>query len=292
MPFVVVVANRKGGVGKSTISVSLAVSTVCSVAQGQRSKKRSKKSEPAEEPTRVDTDPILVDADSQGNATTWCLEGPADELVAAGRSVACLAYPVDRRIVSSDDPLALATSPEEVAELALSRALVPVPRFPRLGLIPSTPRFHPEQSERLCLRELPSEIVVVDTGSDCSTPIVRSIISQADAVVVPVVCEPWGTDGIRNVLEEIRSVGRGDLIDRRLVRVVVNRREKTKTQDILEASLRDQLGSLVSDVVVPKSAPIALLSAGSAVVNPRHKGIALANDIWSDIFDSVKGVAA
>lgn len=284
MPFILAVANRKGGTGKSTIAVSLAVSTVYdTVAPGKRSRKA-----PEEEVRRKPTDPILVDTDSQGNATTWALGGAADELVAPGRSVASLTFPIDRRLVSSTDPLALAKTPDEVVEIGLPLALRTVPEFPRLGLIPATPRHHPEQSARLCLRELPAEIVVVDTGSDCSTPLVRSVLAQADAIVVPTLCEPWSTDGCSNVFEEIVTAGRGDLIESGRVRVVINRRERNKTHDVLEQTLRKHLGGLVSDVVIPKAAPIGLVSAGAGAITPRHKILPLAAALWDDILSRLE----
>lgn len=291
MPFVLVVANRKGGTGKSTVALSLAVATVSATVS--REKRFEKGSDPG--PFLARNVSILVDGDSQGNLSTWCLERPAEEVVGRRTSVAALEFPARPETVERrDDPLLLATTREELVEVALTRCLFDVPSVPGLGLIPSTPRVHPEDAREICLGQLPGDVVVVDTGSDCSTPLVRSVLAQADAVVVPTVCEPWGTDGVRNVLEEIRTVGRRDLLADRRVRVVINRREKNKTQDLLEQALRDQLGEFVSDVVFPKSAPIALLSAGPAALTPKHKIRDLAAELWSDILSRVhpQGAAA
>jgi cellulose biosynthesis protein BcsQ len=142
-------------------------------------------------------------------------------------------------------------------------------------------------SEEILLRTLPASIVIVDTGADTSTPIVRSVLRQADAVIVPVVCEPWGVDGIQEVFEEIRSVGRADLLASHSVRIVISRREKTRVHDVLENSLREQLGKMVSATVIHKSAAIAVASHRAENLTATHPLRKAANAILRETLQTI-----
>ena len=113
-------------------------------------------------------------------------------------------------------------------------------------------------------------------------------------MIVPVVPEPWSVDGVVEVFEEIQSTGRSDLLRSGRLRIVVSRRERNKVHDILEQSLRQQFGELVSPTVVPKSAAIAVVSHKADNLRPRHALAKIGSALLAEILDSTntKGAAA
>ena len=278
MPKVIAIAQRKGGTGKTTIAVSLAAAAASdSVAALQRSRKR--------EPLQHCKGPVLVDVDSQANATTWALGALAQDTIARLQSVAMLAFPPAVEYLPPSSPLRRIRTREELLDLVLPDVLLDSV-VPGLRVVGSTPRVHPEETEELLVRMLPTDLVIVDTGADTSTPIVRSILAQADAVIVPAVPEPWSVDGIGEIFEEIRSVGRADLLYDRRVRVVVTRRERNRVHDALEKSLRDRLGDVVSKTVVPKSAAIGIVSHRAENLTARNPLAKIGSALLREILEA------
>jgi cellulose biosynthesis protein BcsQ len=284
MPTVVSVVQRKGGVGKTTLAASLAAAAVSArVTTVQRSKGKP--------PAAPGGDPVLVDVDSQGSATTWALGALASDTIARCSSVAMLAYPPAVDYLPPGHRLRSVRSPEELLDAVLPECLLDSV-VPGLRVIGSTPRVHPEDTEHLLLRELPAGVIIVDTGPDCSTPIVRSVLAQSDAVIVPVAAEPWSVDMVREVWEELQSVGRADLIHDRRIRVVISRRQRTKVQDVLEQSIRDSLGDLVSKTVIPHAAAIALVSHRAENLTARNPLRKLAEDLLREVLSLTSNKAA
>lgn len=275
MPTIVSVVQRKGGVGKTTLAASLAAAAVSArVTTVQRPKGKP--------PAAPGPGPVLVDVDSQGSATTWALGSLAADTIARCSSVAMLAYPPAVDYLPPGHRLRSIGSPEELLDVVLPECLLDSV-VPGLRVIGSTPRVHPEDTEHLLLRELPADVVIVDTGPDCSTPIVRSVLAQSDAVIVPVAAEPWSVDMVREVWEELQSVGRSDLIHDQRIRVVISRRQRTKVQDVLEQSIRDSLGALVSRTVIPQTAAIALVSHRAENLTARNPLRKIAEDLLREV---------
>lgn len=275
MPTVVTIAQRKGGVGKTTLAVSLAAAAAsASVAALKRSRGKP--------PAGVAGGPVLVDVDSQGSATTWALGRLAADAVARCSSVAMLAYPPAVEYLPPSHPLRTVRGRDELLAAVLPECLLDSV-VPGLRVIGSTPRVHPEDTEHLLLRELPASVLVVDTGPDCSTPIVRSVLAQSDVVIVPVAAEPWSVDMVREVWEEIQSVGRADLLHDKRVRVVISRRQRTRVQDVLEQSIRESLGDLVSRTVIPHAAATALVSHRAENLTERHQLRKLADELLREV---------
>jgi cellulose biosynthesis protein BcsQ len=284
MAKVIAIAQRKGGTGKTTLAVSLAAAASCgTVAKLQRS--RSSK------PLQSCNAPILVDVDSQANATTWALGAPARDTLARLQSVAMLAWPPAVSYLPPTSPLRAVRSREELLEAVLPDVLRESV-VPGLRVVGSTPLVHPEDTDEIVLRSLPGDVVIVDTGADTSTPIARSVLVQADVVLIPAVPEPWSVDGIGEVIEECRSVGRSDLYYENRIRVVVTRRERNRVHDVLEGSLRERLGELVSRTVIPKSAAIALASHKAENLTPSHPLRKLAAAILRECLDIATGKEA
>ena len=261
MAFTVAVAQRKGGCGKSTIAASL-------VAVG------------ASRALHVAT----VDVDSQANLSRWLLPRDAVRSLSRLQTVAALEYPPRRESRAFGDPLfAPDITREQLLELTLPGCVFESPNVPGVRVVPIAPHVHVEDAKELLVSALPAEVVVVDSPPDVSLPAVRSILAQADVVIAPVVCEPWAIDATEELLREIVSVGRRDLIDRGLVRFVVNMRQKCAMHDKFEKLLRQQWGELVSPVVIQRAVSVAECSLDSSLLtkkNPLWKaGVSLWNDI-------------
>jgi len=271
MPIVIAVVSRKGGQGKSTLAVSLAAAAV----SGKRP-----------QALRNCNAAILVDCDSQGSASRWAL--PADKFASLGllSTVAALEFPARTSSHPAAAGIVAAKTREELVERAIERCLFDVPAVPGLRVVPSCPRVHVEDAKDIAVSHLPADVVVVDTGADCSTYLVRSVIKQANYLVCPVMCEPWGIDAVAEVIEEVRSCGRSDLFNRGLS-FVVSKRQRNKVHDILETSLRQRMGDMVSAVTIPQSAPIGHVSGGPQFLTAKHAMWGYASKLWEQIANDI-----
>lgn len=259
MATVVAVAQRKGGCGKSTLVVSLAA-----VASSRA--------------LHVAT----VDVDSQANASRWLLSRELVEGLSRMQTVAALEYPPRREWLEMGSPLtATNVSEKDVLETVLPWCL----HRSSIGVdvVPVAPHIHAEDAKHLLLSELPVDLVLVDCPPDVSAPAVRSVLAQADVVVSPVVCEPWAVDATEQIIREIVSVGRRDLIDRGLVRFVVNMRTKCAMHDRFENLLRERWGSLVSPVVISRAVSVAESSLDSSLLTKKTALWKAAEMVWKDI---------
>jgi cellulose biosynthesis protein BcsQ len=272
MGLVVGIVSRKGGQGKSTVAVSLAAAAV----SGKRPKT-----------LQTCNASILVDVDSQGSSSRWALDRETFAQLSDISTVAALQYPARPSGIPELARLAAAETREELVRLALENCLFPVHGIDGLSVVPSAPTVHVEDAREVVLSNLPADVVVVDTGADASTSLVRSVIEQADYLIVPTVCEPWGVDAVDMVVEQVRSCGRSDLFDRGLS-IVVSMRQRNKTHDVLEASLRDSLGSAVSPVVIPRTAAIGHVAGGPQFLTQTHAMRKIAVDLWAQIFTDIQ----
>jgi hypothetical protein len=79
------------------------------------------------------------------------------------------------------------------------------------------------------------------------------------------------------------SVGRRDLVDRSLVRFVVNMRTKTALADRLERDLRGLWGELVSSVVIPRTVAVAEASIAPELLTKKHPLWRVGMSLWADV---------
>jgi chromosome partitioning protein len=259
MALVVAVACRKGGLGKTTLAATLAATSVSRALHT-----------------------ATVDLDSQSNLSRWALGREAVDALSAMQTVTALEWPVRVEMQESSSPLLAADTPERLLELALPGCVHPS-TISGLDVVPCAPHIHPEEARGLVLAALPYSVVVVDTPPDLTTHAVRSVLSQADVVVSPVIAEPWAVDATEYLIRELASVGRRDLVDSGLVRFVVNQRQKTAMADKLEHSIRRHWGDLVSPVVIPRAVAIAEASISPAVLTKKHPLWKAGLGLWADV---------
>lgn len=260
MATVIAVAGRKGGAGKTTFAATLAATGVSKLFHTG-----------------------TVDLDSQGNLSLWALGRDAATGLGALQTVAALGYPPDALLRADYPELAAVTSRSELVGVVSKWCIHQSDVVPGLSVVPVTPRIHPENIRDVVLSALPFDVVVVDCPPDVSTHAVRSVLSQADAVISPVVCEPWAVDATEQIASEIVSCKREDLLDSGSLRFVVNMRQKTSMADKLEKALRSRWGKLVSPIVVQRSVAIAEASFSPALLTIKHPLWKVGISLWAEV---------
>lgn len=261
MARVVVVAQRKGGTGKSTVSLSLAA------ASGSVALRRA-----------------MVDLDSQGNASTWALGRAAVRGLRRELSAAMLQYPPARNwLPSGHELLDRNATPQDVLAYVEKHCTYPVPGVAGLSIAPLAPHVHIEDAQELLLRELPADWVIVDTGADTSSHPVRSALSQADEVVIPTLPDHFSIWGVEHVLREIAACGRADLIDDGHVRIVINGRQRCTLHDVAERDIREQFGALVSPLVVARAVAVSEAGVTPELLTKRNPIWKAAVQLWGEI---------
>ena len=187
-------ANQKGGVGKTTLAVHLAVGA-------------------AREGKRV----ILIDADPQGNATSWLLDGESDE-------------GIFRLLVLNEKPVR-AVRPLRRWGIGLvtgnyrtGEALTMLAAVGRLAEIPS--RVRP-------LAEV-ADVVIVDMPPSRNAGFVE-LLSATDWIIVPTQLERLALEGVGLMAQTVGQMGT------RLMGVVPNmtrahtREHQAQMADLVEA---------------------------------------------------------
>ncbi len=212
---IVAIANQKGGVGKSTLSVHLAVGAA-------RSGKRV----------------ILLDADPQGNATSWLMDGETDE-------------GVFRLLINSEKPL---------------RVVRPLARW-GLGMVPGNYRTGEALTMLAAvgrLAEIPSRVKPLGQVADLvlmDMPPSRAagfmeLLSAADWVVVPTQLERLSMEGVGLMAQTV-----AEMHGPRLMGVVPNMaRARTREH---QAQMEELVAAFGQAVWPPLPMTIAVTEAAS-----------------------------
>jgi len=279
MAKVIVIAQRKGGAGKTTLAVTLAAVGV---------------SKPLQTATPGPGQLALVDLDGQSNASAWALGLDALDQLGRGSTAAILAHPAMKQYAFSEHAKLFEkeTTPAEHIELVKADCIFPSPLVPGLACVPMAPHVHPEDCRGLLLRELPFDTVIVDTPADGSAPVVQSALRQADYVVVPTMPEPWGLLGVRQILDELRSCGRSDLVRSGAVRVVINCRQKLRMHDQFEGLMRDEFGAAVFKEALQRCAATGMVAVGPGFVDRKSAVWKACVALWRDISQTIERRAA
>jgi cellulose biosynthesis protein BcsQ len=261
MAFVVSLLQNKGGCGKTTLATTLYATAV----------------------SRGDSVGI-IDLDPQGNATAWSIgrrgflnvtqHTGAEALCAPGGALTGARFPGNQ-------------SPE-----LWSQSIMECQRVPGGFLVPSNPYMNRSGMESIELDAVPFSTVVVDTPPQMQSTLLRSIVAQSDAVVIPVQPEPFCVQNIVELVSEIENAGGGEMIATGRVRFVFNMVQKCLTHASWAALVSSQWSDMLSDVSIARAAAWADMSNHAAKWNPKSKPAKIANELWDDIHKHAQRRAA
>lgn len=234
-PSVVTVFNQKGGVGKTTTSVNLAL---CLAAFGRKV--------------------VLIDLDSQSNATTSLGVTPPVATGAyhllTGRATFAQAMKT-----TAYDGLSVVGGSDELSwadiELALGK--------------------DPEKGMARALENLPSgvEVVVVDCPPAPGIVSVNALVA-ADIVVMPVMPSPHALDGLHKAWWNVNRVRTNFNRDMRAIHILLTVAEDGDLATRLGTDIANEYGARVFPITVPRDEvvveaaardlPVAVLAPSSA----------------------------
>ena len=234
---VFVIANQKGGVGKTSVAVNLCASLA---HYGRRA--------------------LLVDLDPQGNATTGSgIDKTACEKTVYG--VLLGEHPVSDAIVHAEGDYDVVPSNRELAGAEVE--LISIERREyrlRDALVPATSAY---------------DFVVIDCPPALNMLTVNGF-AAADAVIIPMQCEYYALEGLSDLVGTLRKV-KQNLNPRieieALVRTMYDPRSTLTVQ--VSDELKRHYGDKVFDTVIPRNIRIAEApSFGKPVLlhDPASKG--------------------
>jgi chromosome partitioning protein len=213
---IVAVANQKGGVGKTTTTVSIAAAL-------------------AQLGARV----LLVDLDPQGNATTG-LGRRAEE-----------GEPSTYSVLVDGMPVAEALQATEIGGLSLLPSSLDLAGA-EVELVPA---FSRELRLRKALADVRDDfdVVLVDCPPSLGLLTVNALVA-ADQVLVPIQCEYYALEGLGQLLRTVQLVG--DNLNRELelggvVLTMFDARTKLSQQVVDE--VRDYFGERAYSTVIPRT---------------------------------------
>ena len=250
MAWVVLLAQRKGGSGKTSLAVNLAgvaSSAGLTVALG--------------------------DCDCQASASRWALGREAVDRLTREETVAAL----------EGELASVQVTRERIVEV-FPKCAHEVRSCPEIVCIPSAPHCRLDSVHGLLLRELPVDLVIVDSPPDVGAPVVRAAIREADAVLAPIVPECWGLEAAPEIVGALHDAKRHDLAHS--IRFVVNLRQRRALHDAIETVLRHQFGELVSPIVIPNAAQVSESAARGAPLSkfaPKSAPAKLIASVWAEL---------
>ena len=223
----IAVVNHKGGVGKTTISLSLAVGLAARLRKGRRL--------------------LVVDGDSQGNATTTLLDGKAPN------------KPTLTQILLDDVKTSDAIRPS---------------RYPGIDLLPAdssladctawlADQIGREQRLRSALANVgdPYDFIIVDSPPAMSL-ITVNVLQAVDELLVPVDAGAYAMMGVAKLQETVDKIRRHlSHPDLAIIGVVLTRAMANRASRELEAQLRATYGKLVYATVIPYAWQVELAAA-------------------------------
>ncbi|MCI0496707.1 MAG: AAA family ATPase [Thermoplasmata archaeon] len=218
-PVVIAVANRKGGVGKTTTSVNMAA---CLALMGH--------------PT------LLVDMDSQGHSTSGLglepsdINGTALDLLTGER-------PIEDAIV----PTTVSGLDLVPATIDLSKAEVNLVSHPERELRLSA-ALDPVRGEY--------DFIFIDTPPSLGMLTVNSLVA-ADDVLIPLQCEYFALEGVKDLVGIVKVVSDNLNPDLRIEGILLTMYEPTPLSREIQNEVRSHFGDSVFGPVVPRDRRIA-----------------------------------
>ena len=213
-PNTLVLANQKGGVGKTTTAINLGTALA---ALGARI--------------------LVIDLDPQGNASTGLGIPPADR-----------GYTAYDLLFQSG---AARPMPTAVPGLAIIPA-TPDLSSADLDMVGDARRAH-KMREALQRAELEHDYILIDCPPSLNLLTINAMVA-ADSVLVPLQCEFFALEGLSQLMRTIQSVRQSSNPDLRIQGIVLtmyDRRNNLSAQ--VAADVRANLGDLVYDTIIPRN---------------------------------------
>jgi chromosome partitioning protein len=223
-PRVLVVANQKGGVGKTTTAINLGTALA---AIGQ--------------PT------VIVDIDPQGNASTGLGIPRAERKVTSYEVLMGEAQVADALMPTKIPGLSLVASTVDLSGAELE--LIELPRR-NYRLKDALDRFGAENSGRF-------SYVLIDCPPSLSLLAVNAM-AAADAVIVPLQCEFFALEGLSQLLKTIERVRTSLNPSLEIQGIVLTMYDKrNRLSDQVAADVRKHMGDRVYQTVIPRNVRIS-----------------------------------
>lgn len=214
-PPIIAIANQKGGVGKTTTAMNLAVALADMGHQVR-----------------------LIDLDPQGNASTGLGIAPEARRLTSYDLLAGDASPEEATLETAVDRLGIITATADLA--SADRDFGDDPH--RLNLL-----------RRGLRASAPDRITLIDCPPALGLLTLNALVA-ADRVMVPLQAEFLALEGLSQLLTTVREVRAGPnraLAVDGIVITMADSRNRLSSQ--VEADARDTLGPMVYDIVVPRN---------------------------------------
>ena len=228
VPRVLVVANQKGGVGKTTTAINLGTALAA-----------------------IGEDGLIVDLDPQGNASTGLGVARKDRRVSTYDVLVGTAS-LDQAILPTDVPrLMVAPSTLDLlgVEMEISSEKDRAHRLRRAVLV-----LH---ESRLAAGLPPYSYILVDCPPSFNLLTINAMVA-ADAVLVPLQCEFFALEGLSQLLktvEQVRSSLNPRLTIQGIVLTMFDPRNNLSGQVVKD--VRDFMGDKVYDTVIPRNVRVS-----------------------------------
>lgn len=227
-PRVLVVANQKGGVGKTTTAINLGTALAA-----------------------IGEDVLIVDLDPQGNASTGLGVARKDRRVSTYDVLVGTAS-LDQAILPTDVPrLMVAPSTLDLlgVEMEISSEKDRAHRLRRAVLV-----LH---ESRIAAGLPPYSYILVDCPPSFNLLTINAMVA-ADAVLVPLQCEFFALEGLSQLLktvEQVRSSLNPRLTIQGIVLTMFDPRNNLSGQVVKD--VRDFMGDKVYDTVIPRNVRVS-----------------------------------
>jgi chromosome partitioning protein len=214
-PTILVLANQKGGVGKTTTAINLGTALAS-----------------------LDQKVLLIDLDPQGNASTGLGLAPAERT-----------YTAYDLLFQPGPVVPTATG---VPNLAIVPA-TPDLSSADLDMVADSRRTHKMRDALRSDALTGFDYVLIDCPPSLNLLTINAMVA-ADSVLVPLQCEFFALEGLSQLMRTIQSVRQSSNPELRIQGIVLtmyDRRNNLSAQ--VAADVRSNLGSLVYDTIIPRN---------------------------------------